>query len=130
MGKMEEIIESMNFEFFGKEKHKISPAMHLSDKNSLFLDVRSQEEVETLSFNLVHHMPVLHIPIEEIPTRISEIPRDKIVGIFCSSGYRAAMVYFYLRVLGYEKVRILAGSYAELVKEFKPGKLLNHISRK
>jgi len=130
MNKMDEMLKTMTFEFFGSGKHKISPSMHLTEKNSLFLDVRSNEELETITFSLVHHMPVLHIPINEIPERISEIPRDKIVGVFCSSGVRSTMVYLYLRVLGFDNVRIIEGGYVELVEEFKPGKLLKHISQK
>jgi len=130
MNKMDEMLKTMTFEFFGSGKHKISPSMHLTEKNSLFLDVRSNEELATIAFSLVHHMPVLHIPINEIPERISEIPRDKIVGVFCSSGVRSTMVYFYLRVLGFDNVRIIEGGYFELVEELKPGKLLKHISQK
>lgn len=123
-----EILKSMDFTFFGSGKHKISPSMHLTAKNSLFLDVRSDEEIETIAFRLVHHMPVLHIPIDRIPERISEIPHDKIVGVFCSSGVRSTMVYLYLRSMGFDNVRIIEGGYAELVEDLKPGKLLKHIS--
>jgi len=130
MNKVEESLKEMTFEFFGSGKHKISPSMHLTEKNSLFLDVRSNEELETIAFSLVHYMPVLHIPINEIPERISEIPRDKIVGVFCSSGVRSTMTYLYLRVLGFGNVRIIEGGYVELVEELKPGKLLKHISQK
>lgn len=130
MNKLDEMLKTMTFEFFGSGKHKISPSMHLTEKNSLFLDVRSNEELATIAFSLVHHMPVLHIPINEIPERISEIPRDKTVGVFCSSGVRSTMVYFYLRVLGFDNVRIIEGGYVELVEELKPGKLLKHISQK
>jgi rhodanese-related sulfurtransferase len=93
------------------------------------LDVRSNEELKTIAFNLVHHMPVLHIPIDEIPERITEIPHDKIVGIFCSSGVRSTIVYFYLRALGFDNVRVIEGGYNELTNEFKPGKLLKHLSK-
>ncbi|MBN1181885.1 MAG: rhodanese-like domain-containing protein [Bacteroidales bacterium] len=127
--KIDEIMKSMTFEFFGSGKHKITPTMHLSSKDSVFLDVRSKEELETIAFSLVHHMPVLHIPINEIPDRLSEIPREKTVGIFCSSGVRSTMTYFYLRTLGYDNVRIIEGGYAELVDDFKPGKLLKHITQ-
>ena len=130
MGQVEETLRSMDFEFFGGGKHKISPSMHLTEQNALFLDVRSKQELETISFNLVHHMPVLHIPINEVPDRISEIPKDKIVGVFCSSGVRSTMVYLYLRALGFDKVRIIEGGYAELVEELKPGKLLKQLSHK
>ncbi|MCD6181661.1 MAG: rhodanese-like domain-containing protein [Candidatus Cloacimonetes bacterium] len=129
MERLDNVLKSMTLEFFGSGKHKISPSAHLSAANSLFLDVRSKEEHETIAFSLVHHMPVLHIPISEIPERLAEIPQDKTVGIFCSSGVRSTMVYFYLRGLGYENVRIIEGGYAELAGEFKPGKLLKHMSK-
>jgi len=119
----------MTFDFFGSGKYKITPTMHLSSKNSVFLDVRSKEEFETIAFKLVHHMPVLNIPINEIPDRLSEIPREKTVGIFYSSGVRATMTYFYLRTLGFDNVRIIEGGYAALADDFKPGKLLKHISQ-
>ena len=121
------VLKTMTLDFFGNGKHKISSAKHLSNKNSVFLDVRSKEELSTVTFNLVHHMPVLHIPIDEIPDRTKEIPQDKTVGIFCSSGVRSTMVYLYLRTLGFENVRIIEGGYAEIVSEFKPGILLKHI---
>ena len=129
MKKINDVLESMTFEFFGNGKHKISAAMHLSEKNALFLDVRSNAEVETVVFNLVYHIPVLHIPIDEIPQRISEIPHNKTVGVFCSSSIRSTMVYLYLRTLGFDNVRIIEGGYSSLVDEFTPGKLLKHLSK-
>ena len=130
MNKIEEVLKSMTFEFFGAGKHKITPAMHLAEKNALFLDVRSYRETQTLAFSLVHHMPVLHIPVDEIPDRVNEIPKDKNVGIFCSSSIRATMVYLYLRAIGFENVRIITGGYADFVEELKPGKLLKQLSAK
>jgi len=129
MEKMDIVLKAMTFDFFGSGKHKISPSMHLSEKNTIFLDVRSNEEVETINLRLKHHMPVIHIPIDEIPERTPEIPRDKAVGIFCSSDVRSTIAYFYLRTLDFDNVRIIEGGYAELVQELKPGKLLQHISK-
>ena len=129
MEKIEEVLRSMTFEFFGSGKHKVSPSAHLSDSNGVVLDVRSREEYEAVAFSLIHHIPVIHIPIDEISSRIGEIPKDKQVGTFCSSGVRATMVYFYLRAVGYSNVRIIEGGYEELVSELKPGKLLKRIKR-
>jgi rhodanese-related sulfurtransferase len=130
MDKVNAVLKTMDFTFFGSGKHKITPAMFLAEKNSIFLDVRAKEEIETVSFNLTHHASVLHIPIDEVPERVSEIPKDKIVGVFCSSGVRSTMVYFYLRALGFDKVKIIEGGYAEFVEELKPGKLLKQLSQK
>jgi len=130
MERIEDIMKSMTFEFFGSGKHKVKASDHFSKDNALFLDVRSDEERSTLSFELIHHMPVLHIPICKVSERLDEIPKDKHIGIFCSSGVRATIVYTYLRAHGYENVRILEGGYSSIVEEFKPGKLLKKIKDK
>jgi rhodanese-related sulfurtransferase len=130
MERIEDIMKSMTFEFFGSGKHKVKASDHFSKDNALFLDVRSEEERNTLSFELVHHMPVLHIPICEISDKLDEIPKDKHIGVFCSSGVRATIVYVYLRAHSYENVRILEGGYNSIVDEFKPDKLLKKIKHK
>ena len=114
----------MTFDFFGNAGHKVAPGKHIVDPEAVFLDVRSDEEFKTLHFPLEHHLPALHIPINQIPDRLDEIPKDKNVGVFCASGNRSVMVYFYLKALGFEKVRVVEGGYAELVAELKPGKIL------
>ncbi len=129
MKDLEKVLKTMTLEFFGTGKHKISASTHLEKDNAVFLDIRSQEEYETLAFNLIYHMPVIHIPTDEIPDRLNEIPKDKNVGIFCSSGVRASMVYLYLQGLGYEKVRIIDGGYQGIFNELKPGKLLKFIQK-
>ena len=130
MEEIEGIMKSMTFEFFGSGAHKIKASEHFSKDCALFLDVRSTEERNTLSFELIHHMPVLHIPIEEIPDRVNEIPKNKHVGIFCSGGVRATIVYVYLRARGYGNVRILEGGYNAIIEEFKPDKLLQKFKDK
>lgn len=129
MTDLDKVLRSMTLDFFGNGRHKISPLLAVTDKDSIFLDVRSKEEVETISFSLLHHLHVLHIPINEIPDRIAEIPKDKKIGVFCASGVRSTMVYLYLQSKGYDKVRIIEGGYPELVQELKPGKLLKHITK-
>ena len=49
MEKLNEVLKTMDFSFFGSGKHKISPSIHLTENNSLFLDVRSNEEFETIA---------------------------------------------------------------------------------
>jgi len=132
MKELDELLRSMNLNFFGKGMHKITPSCHLTSENAILLDVRSKEEFETLSLKLYHHMPVVHIPVCEIPDRINEIPKDKKIGIFCSSGTRATMVYVYLRIHGFsaDNVKILEGGYAALTAELTPGKILGRIVSK
>lgn len=127
MENMNKVLESMTFEFFGTAQHKIQAAKQLGDKDAVFLDVRAEEEYKTMKFDLEHHQRSLHIPIDQIPARLAEIPKDKNVAVFCASGNRSVMVYFYLKALGYENVRVFEGGYPELVAELKPGKILKTI---
>ncbi len=129
MENLEKLLESMTLEFFGNKQHKITSATFLLQENSLFLDVRAQEEFETIAFTLLPYMPVLHIPINEIPKKLEEIPRNKNIGIFCSSGFRSTIVYLYLKTKGFENIRIIEGGYAELAAELKPGKLIKQLSK-
>jgi len=127
---MDEVLRSMTFEFFGCGKHKIAPQTLFTTEGAVLLDVRSVTERESVDLRLQHHAAVLQIPIDEIPDRISEIPRDRLVGIFCSAGVRASLVYAYLRAKGYTDVRIVLGGYEAITEVLKPGPLWKHVQRK
>jgi len=129
MNNLDNILKSMTFDFFGSGKHKIEMDELLSTKDAIFLDVRARQEWESIQIKLEHHIKVLWIPIEEITTRYSEIPRDKTVGVFCSAGTRSTIVYFYLRSLGYENVRIAPSNYNALTDMLLPGKLFKAIAK-
>lgn len=123
---MEQVMKSMTLDFFGKGQHKITPEKLFSLEAAVFLDVRSSEEVASFPFLLGMHKKVqsLQIPINEVPVRMSEIPADILVAIFCPAHVRASIVYAYLRSKGYEQVRVLEGGYAALTDALKPGKIL------
>ena len=90
---MEPILKSLTLDFFGKGKHKIAPQKFFEMENCLLLDVRSKEEAGSLAIKMEYHANVesMHIPINEIPDRINEIPKEKFVGVFlpgkCQIGY-------------------------------------------
>jgi len=119
----EKLISEMTFDFFGSGQHKISADKLFSQPEGILLDIRSEEEVGTLSLPLSHDITVLHIPTNEIPKRLGEIPTDQPIAIFCSAGIRAAIIYAYLRMKNYKHVRILVGGLEDLVKHAKPGSL-------
>jgi len=126
---MEQLLKSMTLDFFGKGKHKITPEKLFAGKDVIFLDVRSNEEFQSMRFplDIYRNVESVHIPIDEIPDRLAEIPRDKLVGIFCPACVRATIVYVYLRSKGYVQVRVLEGGYAALTDALKPGKILSVI---
>ncbi len=130
MDPLEAVLRSLDLEFFGSGKHKMTPEQLLSEPGAVLLDVRSREEQDSIRLGLKHHISVLEIPTNEVPERISEIPSDRPVGIFCSAGTRAAIVYAYLRSKGYENVRIILGGYEALTSPLHPGPLLRHLRQR
>jgi phage shock protein E len=68
------------------------------------LDVREQWEYDE------GHIPgVVHIPMNDVPGRLSEIPTDKTVIVSCRSGNRSGQVSAYLRDAGFSNIHNLDG---------------------
>lgn len=120
------ILKSMDLNFFGNGKHKITSEKLFGQKNSFLLDVRSEEEAGLISlgFKSCANVESVNIPINMVPERINEIPKDKTVAVFCPASVRASMVYLYLLSEGYEDVYVLEGGYSALTDAAKPGKAL------
>ena len=125
-----DFLRDLTFDFFGSGRHKISIEQLLAEPGAVLLDVRSPEEVQTLALQFSPDVTMLHIPTNDIPDRIGEIPRDKMVGVFCSSGTRSAIVYAFLRAKGHANVRVVLGGYEEIASLVLPGNLLKHIEMK
>ena len=70
------------------------------------LDVRTPHELEIASIDGVRH-----IPIQEIPERLSELEgsRDEEIIVMCHHGMRSARVQGFLLQQGFSKVRNLVG---------------------
>jgi rhodanese-related sulfurtransferase len=124
---MEDTLKNFTLEFFGKGKHKTTPAAFFDTKESvILLDVRSKQEADSISINLKHHKNIkcLNIPVDEIPDRIDEIPVDKLVALFCPASVRSAIVYGFLMAKGLANIRILEGGYPALTDALLPGRIL------
>lgn len=130
MKKFEEVISKMDFDYFGSGQHKIQADSFLALDDAVLLDVRSEEEFATIKLNMAHHCQVLEIPTNVVPDRMNEIPRDKMIGVFCSSGVRAVVIFAYLKSNGYEKVKIIPGGYPAIMEAIMPGKLHKKINKK
>ncbi len=74
---------------------------------AFILDVRTQAEWDDKG----HIEGAVLIPVNELVSRIAEIPTDKAapIVVVCGSGHRGAMVQMYLNALGYTAVRNLNG---------------------
>jgi len=117
----EDVLRGMDFEFFATGEYGMSMAEALpliNNDHFFFLDVRAKEEVDYLSFAFAKH-----IPLEEIPDRLGEIPRDKFIIPFCATAYRAAMCYLYLLSKGYEEIKGLTSGTDAMAASLKPGAL-------
>ena len=129
MNELEQVISKMDFQYFGNGEHKMEAEKFLSADNTVFLDVRAKEEQETVKLPLSHYCKVLEIPTNEIPNRINEIPTDKTIGVFCSAGVRATIIFVYLKSKGYNDVKIILGGYPPLMEAVMPGKLYKKLNK-
>jgi hydroxyacylglutathione hydrolase len=68
------------------------------------LDVRSDEEVANTSIPGAQH-----IHVTQLPTRLSEVPRDRPVYIFCAGGPRAMIAASLLRRGGWQDLTVILG---------------------
>jgi NADPH-dependent 2,4-dienoyl-CoA reductase/sulfur reductase-like enzyme/rhodanese-related sulfurtransferase len=76
------------------------------DDDFVLLDVRSRQEVEVRPFN---DRRVVNIPIEELRSRLNELPRKEVV-IFCKTSVRAYDAERILRGAGFNDAKFLDGS--------------------
>lgn len=70
----------------------------------LLLDVREPYEVEMGAIE-----GSTHIPMQQVPARIDELPRDQDIVVYCKMGGRSARVQQFLEQEGFTRVRNLAG---------------------
>ena len=126
---MENALKKMNLSFTGTGKHVIDFENFLNQKDAVFLDVRSKEECDTLRFNFdLFGIKVIEMPIEELPDRINELPKDQLIGTFCSSKTRAAWAYIYLISKDFEQVKWISAGNEDVGAVLKPGKIFKQIN--
>ncbi len=85
------------------------------EAGSLLLDVREPFEVQTAAVK-----GAVNIPMNQIPNRLSEIPRDREILCMCHHGMRSAGVGGYLLEQGYANVVNVAGGISAWSSEVDP----------
>lgn len=71
-------------------------AMLIENEEAILLDIRFNGEYESW------HMPFAkHIPLNELPNRLSELPKDKLIITACPHNDRANIARIYLITKGY-----------------------------
>lgn len=88
-----------------QEKQSVTVEQLKKEKTNCFLlDVRQPEEVA--GGKIPHAIP---IPLGDVGSRLSDIPKDKPIITICAHGGRAAATMFFLKNKGYKNVRTLLG---------------------
>lgn len=78
-----------------------------ADSDHFLLDVRTPEE-----FAEEHIAGAVNVSLQTLPQRLSEIPTDKPVIVYCRSGNRSAEAMSVLRQAGYTAISDMGGIIA------------------
>ncbi len=79
-------------------------AFNLYQNGAFVLDVRTQEE-----WNDVHIPNTTLIPLDQLPSRLNEVPRDRQVVVVCKSGNRSQQGRDILLNAGFKQVTSMTG---------------------
>ncbi|MCI4358130.1 MAG: sulfurtransferase [Thermoplasmata archaeon] len=92
-------------------------AKRLSDPSQriVLLDVREDWERARASI-----LPSIHIPMQQISQRLSEVPPERSIIVYCHGGTRSAMVAAFLSARGFPTVANLAGGIDAWSEEVDP----------
>ncbi len=76
-------------------------------QGTLLLDVRTQPEWDE------YHAPnAVLIPLDELPSRLNELPKDREIVVICRSGNRSAVATDILRQNGFNATSVAGGMKA------------------
>ncbi len=80
------------------------------------LDVREKWELEAA------RLPdTLDIPMNEIPDRLADLPRDRDIVVMCHGGVRSLRVAHFLAQNGFDRIANLTGGIHAWAHEVDPG---------
>ncbi|MDD3324520.1 MAG: rhodanese-like domain-containing protein [Sulfurospirillaceae bacterium] len=69
----------------------------IEEGKAILLDIRFREEFEVWHMNFAKN-----IPLNELPNRLNELPKDKLIITACPHYDRSSMVRIYLKLNGYD----------------------------
>lgn len=78
----------------------------LDMNNTILIDARTASEYE-----MGHIDNAINISVDEIRTRLAEVPKSKRIVLYCAVGYRGYLASQILKHHGYENVYNLSGGY-------------------
>lgn len=86
----------------------VAEAAQLLEDGAYFVDVRTPEEYEQVR---IPDVPL--VPIDELPGRLNEIPKNRTVVFVCAAGGRSARARDIARQAGYTLVTSMDGGVGE-----------------
>ncbi|WP_039729205.1 rhodanese-like domain-containing protein [Leptolyngbya iicbica] len=87
----------------------------LKTENPLLVDVREPTEF------LRGHLPnAVNIPLRSLGDHLDDIPRDRSVILYCSTGYRTGLGVMALHLWGYDNVQGYLPSYQGWLRDNQP----------
>lgn len=86
----------------------VSEAYTKYQQGAFFIDVRTQEE-----WNEYHAPNTSLIPLDQLPARLNELPKDREIVVVCRSGNRSAQGRDILLGAGFTQVTSMAGGLSE-----------------
>jgi rhodanese-related sulfurtransferase len=85
----------------------VADALAVQAEGALVLDVREAAEVAQGS------VPgAVHIPLGDLPSRLGELPRDRVIACLCRSGNRSGTAANYLNEQGFDALNLVGGMLA------------------
>lgn len=107
-------IQSWHFDELTDSIESLSAAEWLFRRKDIqLLDVRRNAEFEKERMS-----DAVHIPLEQFPTRIKELDKNKSYAIYCAGGYRSMIAASMLKRAGFKKVVNITGGIAAVKKVY------------
>jgi len=94
---------------------EVAEKMKAGPSKVVLLDVR-----EPWERGLAVIEPSLHIPMGQVASRSAELPKDRLIVVYCHGGMRSAMIAGYLENHGFPDVANLSGGIDSWSKDFDP----------
>lgn len=78
--------------------------LNAKDDSILLLDIRTQEERDAAKIE-----PSIFIPMTELLKRLDELPKSKVIVVYCHVGSRSAFAANILREKGFNAISLAGG---------------------
>lgn len=84
----------------------VDEAFALSKRGALIIDVREPDELKEIAYDV---KDIKNIPLGELETRLTEVPKDKQVIVVCKRGGRSSKAYELLKRKGFVNISNMEG---------------------